>query len=180
MVYVSDFADGAVLLPIASLVAVLLGVSGWWRGLAAWVVCIGVTFGLVFVVKAGAVVVQSGFPGRPFSPSGHVAGACMVYGGLALLLLRGVAPMVFALSPSVALAVVVGYCRLGLHAHILAEVLAGAGIGLAGVAALAMLAGHRPCVGAVPAMALTACVILLCHGLHLNSELAIQHTFSAL
>lgn len=183
MQFVADFADGAVLLPVAAVVALLMAVAGWWRGLLAWAVAFAGTSATVLLLKAGALalgepVFVPGAAARAFSPSGHVAGASVVYGGLAVLLLRGRVPNWVVALPPVAVAAVMAACRLGLGVHDGVEVVIGATVGLAGVATLAALAGQRPRVMAGPAMALTACAAFAFHGLHLHSEEALHHAFA--
>ena len=178
MVFVSDLADGAVVLPLAVIVALLAGALGWWQGLVAWAVSTGATFGVVFALKAAEILLADGYGDRAFSPSGHVAGACIVYGGLAVLLLRGVLPLALAVAPAATVAAMVAYSRLTLQVHSVAEVLTGAAIGFTGVAALVLLAGPRPRAFRAPVLALTGCTILLLHGLHLHSEEAIQYAFA--
>ncbi len=176
MVYFTDFADGAVMLPVACLVALILGVCGWWRGLAAWAGTVGGTLSAVAVLKAAGVAVD---PFQPVSVSGHVAAACMIYGGIAVLLLRGrLPPFLLAVIPA-ALAAAVGYSRIALLAHSPAEVAAGAAIGCGGVVILAVAAGPRTAMPAWPVMAGVACTALACHGLHLQSEVAIDALFAA-
>ncbi len=41
MNFLTDFADQAVVLPFALVVAVALGVAGWWRGAFAWIAGVG-------------------------------------------------------------------------------------------------------------------------------------------
>ena len=178
MVFVSDLADGAVVLPLAVIVLLLMGALGWWQGLAAWTISTGATFGAVFALKAAAIVLADGYGERAFSPSGHVAGACIVYGGVAVLLLRGVLPAALAVAPAAAVAAMVAYSRLTLQVHSIAEVLTGAAIGFTGIAVLVVLAGPRPRALTAPVLVLTGCTILLFHGLHLHSEEAIQYAFS--
>ncbi len=178
---VTDFADLAVLLPVACLVALFMGVAGWWRGLLAWVFSVGGTLAVMFVLKAaGAALADDPLGTDAASPSGHVAAACVVYGGLAVLLLRGrmSAPFLFVAPGAVAL--VIGYSRIELLAHSLGEVVSGAAVGYAGVAVLAATAGPRPRLAAWPVMAVTAvtaCAMLACHGLHLGAEAAIRSAF---
>ncbi len=177
MVFVTDFADQAVVLPLAAMVALVLGVMGWWRGLLAWAVAVAGTLGIMLALKLGALAFAADFEWPPASPSGHVASACVVYGGLAVLLLRGAIPMpLLALIPA-AIAAAMGYSRIELHAHDVAEVIVGALVGVAGVAALAAMAGPRPRVVGWPVLGAAACTMLAFHGMHLPAEAAIRSAF---
>ena len=175
MTFVSDFADQAVMLPLAVVVLAVLIVSGWRRGAVAWSLAVGFTFGVTLVLKAGFVVLTSAF-GSEFriSPSGHVASACVVYGGVALVLLRGVVPRtVVALFPA-AVVMLIGYSRVVLGMHTIPEVIAGAAVGIAGVAILAATMGPRPAFAIWPVPAAGGVTVLLLHGLHLPAEEAIH------
>ncbi len=177
MVFLTDFADEAVLLPMAALVAVALGVAGWWRGLAAWVGAVGGTLAFVLVLKAAGVAF--GDPDRAPSVSGHVASACVVYGGIVVLLLRHVVPGAVLAAVPVALAMCVGYSRVALNAHSPAEAVAGAVIGCAGVLVLAVAAGPRETMPAWPVAAVAACTMLALHGVHLQAEGVIDAVFAS-
>ena len=177
MMFLTDFADEAVLLPMAALVAVALGVAGWWRGLAAWVGAVGGTLAFVLVLKAAGAAF--GDPQRAPSVSGHVAAACVVYGGIAVLLFRQVVPAALLAAVPVALAVCVGYSRIALNAHSPAEVVAGAVIGCTGVLVLAVAAGPRKTMPAWPVAAVAACTMLALHGVHLPAEGAIDAVFAS-
>lgn len=161
--------------PLALVVLVALGCLGWWRAAVAWLVAVGGTFATMFLLKAGFVLLTGTF-GSDFqiSPSGHVASTCAVYGGLAVLLLRGVAPASVVVSVPVAAAVVIGYTRLALGCHTLAEVLAGAVVGLAGLAVFTLTIGDRPRLAPWPLTAAGIVTVLLLHGSHMPAEEAIQ------
>lgn len=176
MAFVSDFADQAVMLPMSVAVLALLGVLGWWRGMGAWLVAVGGTFAIILVLKAGLFVLADNF-GSDYqvSPSGHVAAACVVYGGLAVLLLRGLVPgALIAVVPVLAI-LVVGISRVALGAHTIAEVLEGAAVGAIGVITLASTAGARPRIVAWPLAAVGGCMAVALHGMHMPAEQAIRH-----
>ena len=178
MVFVTDFADQAVVLPLAGMVALVLGVVGWWRGLLAWAVAVGVTLGGILMLKLAAVVLCQDFDwGDPPSPSGHVASACVVYGGLAVLLLRKLVPLPLLAVFPVAVAGAMGYSRIALMAHDTGEVLVGAVVGLLGVGLLSAMAGARPRVVGWPVLGAAACTTLMFHGMHLPAEAAIRSAF---
>ena len=179
MVFVTDFADQAVVLPLAGMVALVLGVLGWWRGLLAWVAAVVATLGVILVLKLACVALWQDFDwGSPASPSGHVASACVVYGGLAVLLLRGVVPMPVLAAIPLGVAAAMAYTRLELMVHDMAEVVVGAGVGAVGVLLLASLAGPRPRVVSWPVLGAAACTMLAFHGMHLPAEVAIRSAFA--
>lgn len=181
MVFVTDFADQAVVLPLAAIVALVLGVMGWWRGLLAWVVAVVTTLGVMLALKLACLAWSQDLEwGAPPSPSGHVASACVVYAGLAVLLLRGVLPVPILAALTIGIAVAMGYSRVELLAHDTAEVVVGAGVGVAGVLLLVVLAGPRPRVIGWPVLGAAACTMLLFHGMHLPAETAIRSAFAVL
>src|SRR5450432_1483592 len=53
MNFLTDFADQAVVLPVAVVVAIVLAVMGWRRGALVWLGVLGVTFGVILVLKLG-------------------------------------------------------------------------------------------------------------------------------
>jgi membrane-associated phospholipid phosphatase len=174
MLFLTDFADQAVLLPLALLVGLAFAAAGWRRGAIAWVVAVAVTFAAILAAKV-AVDVWLDFlqPETGLrSPSGHTAAAAVTYGGLlALLAPRRWRPRWSAPLAAALVAAVIGTTRLALHLHSRADVLSGAVIGIAGVMLLAQLAGERP-PGMRRALPLIAAVgvMILCHGEHLDTE----------
>ncbi len=176
MSYVTDFADLAVVVPLALAVALALLLVGWRRGAAAWALVVPATWTAVLLAK---LVVAACWGLLPFhglhSPSGHTASAAVVYGGLLALLLpepaRGARRPFAALVLAGVFAVLFGGTRLALHVHTRSDVLAGAALGIAGALALARLAGPRPSRlrVAIPLAAALAVVVLF-HGEHLRAE----------
>lgn len=172
MQFVTDFADQALLLPLAALIAIFLAASGARRTAVIWCLAVGGVFGTVLVLKLA--VIACGF-GRGFglmSPSGHTAAAAVVYGGLAALLLRRRLPYAAALALGAVLpAAVIGATRLALLVHTPADVVAGGAIGLVGAAAIA---AQRP--PALPLRAINrgllgmALLALLLHGHQARAE----------
>ncbi|MDA8248626.1 MAG: phosphatase PAP2 family protein [Rhodospirillales bacterium] len=180
MQFLTDFADLAVVLPLAVAVGVALLASGWPRGALAWAVVVPAT--LLTVLLAKLVVAACGTY-LPFhglydgfrSPSGHTASAAVVYGGLLSLLLpeprRGLSRPFAAIAIAGVVAVLFGGTRLALHVHSRSDVLAGAALGIAGALVLARFAGPRPSRlrVAIP-LAVALAVVLLFHGRHLRAE----------
>ncbi|WP_158746794.1 phosphatase PAP2 family protein [Acidisphaera sp. L21] len=179
MIFLSDFADQAVVLPLATVVALVLGVLGWWRGVLAWVGAICGTLAVMLVLKLCCLAIAEDFEfASAASPSGHVASACIVYGGLAVLLLRDVVPRIALGAIAVAIIVAMGYSRIELHAHDLAEVIVGGFVGAAGLCVLGVLAGPRPRIVGWPVLGAAVCTMLAFHGMHLPAEAAIRSAFT--
>jgi membrane-associated phospholipid phosphatase len=174
MRFLTDFADQAVLLPVVLAIALMLTLQGWRRGALAWLAVVGITFALMLVLKLVFLACPPVFgPFDIHSPSGHVAAATVVAGGLAALITHRRA----SILPIAALAaLVIGVSRLVLGMHTLPEVILGGCVGLGGAAALLTLAG--PPAGLRPArlVAVVVLVAALFHGMHLPAEAAIRHT----
>ena len=178
MQFLTDFADQAVLLPLAAVIALALALSGWWRGCGAWLVAVVGVLGAMAVAKyvffaCSRLLGDSGIN----SPSGHTAASAVIMGGALVLFLRGRVPLWLLAALPVAVAVLVGLTRLAVHAHSVPEVLAGGAVGLAGVAVLAVLAGPRPSLPGWPAALAAIAVLAGLHGLHLQAESAL-HSFT--
>jgi membrane-associated phospholipid phosphatase len=175
MRFVTDFADQAVVLPVVAAIGIALLAQGWRRGAAAWVVAVAATFAVMLLLKLVFIAcpVSVGISGLR-TPSGHVAAATVVAGGLAALLLRRPRP---ALSVAVMAAMVIGISRLALGAHSTLEVAVGAGVGLAGALLLIGLSGSVPeHVSARRITTVALLVALVFHGLHLPAEAHIRST----
>ena len=174
MRFLTDFADQAVIIPVVLAVAAVLAVQGWQRGALAWLVVIAGTFGAMLALKLTFLACTPVFaPLDIQSPSGHVAAATVVAGGLAGLLSRRHITM---LSAAVLAAVVIGLTRLWLNMHSLPEVMVGASIGLIGAACLPRLAGYPPRMRLAPLVVAAVLTGVVFHGLHLPAEAAIRHT----
>ena len=142
MMFLTDFADQAVMLPVVFAIAIVLAMQGWRRGALVWLGVVFVTFGVMLILKLVFLACSPLFdPIDVHSPSGHVAAATVVAGGLAALLTRRRASI---LPVAMLAAVVIGVSRLVLGMHSLPEVVLGALVGLAGAAALLALAGLPP------------------------------------
>lgn len=179
MHFVTDFADQAVILPAALVVLFVLLAIGWWRGAIAWLLVVPATLGVVLASKMTTMACQDLLPPVGlFSPSGHTASAAVVYGGLLALLLgeQARSRLATALACGGAVAMVVGYTRLALGVHTVADVLAGAAIGIAGVGALALAAGARPAWRRAwwGLAAAVVCAAVLFHGRHVYAEMHIR------
>src|ERR1700722_1388857 len=146
--------------------------QGWRRGAVAWVVVVAATFAATLAFKLMFLGCSPLFgPMDVHSPSGHVAAATVVSGGLAAMLTRRRASI---LPAALVAACVIGLSRLVLGMHSLPEVIVGALIGLAGAAALLRFAGRPPeGLRAAPVVAVVVVVAVVFHGLHLPAEAAI-------
>ncbi|MDR3533736.1 MAG: phosphatase PAP2 family protein [Rhodopila sp.] len=174
MRYLTDFVDQAVILPLVLAVAVALAVQGWRRGAMIWLVVVAATFVATLVFKLMFLACSPLFgPMDVHSPSGHVAAATVVTGGLAAMLTRQRANI---LPAALLAAIVIGVSRLVLGMHSLPEVVVGALIGLAGAGALLRFAGPPPRLRIAPLIAVIVVVAAVFHGLHLPAEAAIRHT----
>ncbi|WP_428491193.1 phosphatase PAP2 family protein [Rhodopila sp.] len=174
MRYLTDFADQAVIIPLVIAIAIGLAFQGWRRGASAWLLVVAATFSVMLALKLMFLSCTPVF--GPFdvrSPSGHVAAATMVAGGLAAIL-SGRRDII--LPVALLAAVVVGISRLVLGAHSLPEVVLGAAVGLTGAIALLRFSGAPPRLNIAPLVAVMVAVAVLFHGLHLPAEAAIRHT----
>lgn len=177
MEFVTDFADQAVLLPLAATVAAALALAGWRRGALAWVLVTGGVLALVLLLKLASAAFGHLLPeGELRSPSGHAAMAGTVYGGL----LAGLARRLtghgrWGPACAVAVVAVIGASRLALDKHTVLDVAVGAAVGVGGAMALTRLAGVPPCtVRLMPVAAAALVVIATFHGAHLALEAAIR------
>jgi membrane-associated phospholipid phosphatase len=174
MMFLTNFADQAVMLPVVIAIAGVLAIQGWRRGALVWLGVVTVTFGLTLALKLVFLACPPLFgPTDIHSPSGHVAAAAVVCGGLAALLTRCRASI---LPVALLAAVVIGVSRLVLGTHSVPEVVLGALVGLAGAPALRVLAGAPPTMRSGRLLAVVVIVAALFHGTRLPAEAAIRHT----
>jgi membrane-associated phospholipid phosphatase len=172
--YLTDFADQAVILPLVLAIAVALAVQGWRRGAFVWLVVVAGVFFTTLILKVMFLACSPLFgPIDVHSPSGHVAAATVVTGGLAAMLTRRRTSI---LPAAVLAAIVIGVSRLVLGMHSLPEVVVGAIIGLGGAMALLRFAGPPPRLRVAPLVLVVVVVGTVFHGLHLPAEAAIRHT----
>jgi membrane-associated phospholipid phosphatase len=174
MRYLTDFADQAVVLPMVLAIAVMLAIQGWRRGASVWLGVVLATFSVMLAMKLVCLGCTPVFgPADIRSPSGHVAAATVIAGGLAALHTQRRAGI---LAVGLFAAVVIGISRLVLGMHSLPEVTLGAMVGLGGAVTLLSLAGPPP-PNLRPGrlLAVAAVVATIFHGLHLPAEAAIRH-----
>jgi membrane-associated phospholipid phosphatase len=173
--FITDFADQALIMPLVLAVAMSLLLQGWQRGAGAWLLAVLMTFTVMLGLKLVFLACAASFGTSDLrTPSGHVAAATVVAGGLAALVLRQRATV---LALAAGAAIVIGASRLVLGLHSLAEVVLGAVVGLGGAWALLVLAGRPP-----PGLdvrrvaAIATAVVVVFHGLHLPAEAHIRAT----
>lgn len=178
--YVTDFADQAVVLPLAMGTGLFFALSGWRRGVLVWTVTIGGTLGLMLVLKLCFLACGHLLPeARLHSPSGH-ASAAAIYGGVTGALIRSrwggrnwVLPT--AVGITIFFALIFGITRLELRVHSLPEVIVGGAVGALGASAFIVFAGApAPRLRTAQFVAPALLLILLLHGLHLPVEVAIH------
>jgi membrane-associated phospholipid phosphatase len=171
MNYVTDFADQAVVLPVALAIGLALLAQKWWTGALAWGATIIGTFAVMLLLKL--FLIPCGGE-QIHTPSGHVAAATVVTGGLAAMLRRrrGVILPVALLT-----AIVIGASRLILEVHTWPEVTVGALVGMVGASLMPRLAGAPPPTVNVPRLVLIAVLVAAAfHGLHMPAEAQIHST----
>jgi membrane-associated phospholipid phosphatase len=172
MRFLTDFADQAVVLPLIAVVALMLGVLGWPRGALAWLGTIGLSFGVLLVLK---LVFATCGPvldlGALRSPSGHAAAAAVMAGGIAVVSGRGRRAVMVIAGLG---ALLIGATRVGLGLHTPAEAALGGGVGVLGALGFVWLAGKPPKLRLRWLFAAIVVVALLLHGTHLNAEAPIR------
>ncbi len=176
--FITDFADQAVMLPLAATIPAMLAWAGWRRGALAWLLAVACAWTAMLALKLlGVHCGRLLFGPALTSPSGHVSSAAVVYGALAALALgRAGARLGHALPCAAAVAVVVGASRLALGVHTPAEVALGGLVGVGGAWLFARAAGPRPPGARLRRAGVAAAlVVLLTHGFHLPAEAAITN-----
>lgn len=174
--FVTNFADQAVLVPSAIAVAIGFGVAGWHRGALAWSGVLACTWVSILLLKLACLIGGPLWVAGLHSPSGHTAGAAAAAGGfLGLIVRRRGGDWRWTIPISAGLATAIGLSRLALHVHTGLDVLVAGVVGVLSAAAVVVLAGPppsqlrlSPIIGAVTAM------ILLLHGVQAPSERAIR------
>jgi membrane-associated phospholipid phosphatase len=176
--FLTDFADEAVLLPAAALIAVLLALAGWRRGAIAWSLAFVGTLGLILLLKLALGGCGQRIAGGELeSPSGHTAAAGVFYGSiLACVTQRAFGRSVLTLASVLAVVALIGGSRIVLGVHTIAEVCLGAAVGFSAALAMVRLAGPLPANDRRVAMTLlpAAFLVILLHGLRLPAEAAIR------
>lgn len=171
MMFLTDFADQAVVLPMVAAVALILVARGCWRSALVWVAVIGATFAVMLGLKVGLLSCGPVFgPWRLHSPSGHTAAAAVMSAGLAALVWRRPG-MIWAAALTGAGVIAATRVLLGFHS--VPEVLVGGAIGLVGAALFTRTLRPPPAGGRlVPVLAAIVLAFFL-HGARLPAEAAI-------
>jgi membrane-associated phospholipid phosphatase len=175
--FLTDFADQAVVLPLAAVVCVLLAAFGWRRGAVAWALSVGGVLAVMLVFKLVVFACGWRVPWTGLSsPSGHTAASAVVYGGLlSLAAAPSVAGTVFAAMAGGLVALLFGLTRLALHVHTVADVVCGAAVGVAGAVLMRRFAGAPPRRPFWRRLVLAICTVaLLFHGRRLEAETRIR------
>jgi membrane-associated phospholipid phosphatase len=174
--FITDFGDQAMLLPLAIGIGLILVLSHWRRAALAWTIGIGGTYLTMLVLKLCFIACGHLLPGHIVSPSGHVAAAAAVYGGLFALFARAVTGHSrWTLPTTLGIATAIGLTRLAIGAHTISEVVIGAAIGTCGAVISTMLIGAPPRELRIGWLAgLAFAVLLLCHGFRMPAEAAIH------
>ena len=138
---ITNLADADVALPLAIAEALLLFACGRVRLGRSWLLTVVAALAVMVGLKlAFGIWLGLGAPLDIRSPSGHVASATVVYGGLTLLLTRSRrTSLLFAAL----IASLVGATRLLLRAHSVPEVAVGAVVGVTAVAAFGRLTARE-------------------------------------
>ncbi len=170
--FITDYADQAVVLPVTLAVLASLLLLGWRRAALAWAFCVAATLGTTLFLKLTVMACGVGEGVGLSTPSGHAAGSAVVYGGAAALMFRSrwrgtLAAGVFAALVGAA----VGFTRLELHVHTLADVCVGGLVGTLGAIAMRALAGPQPPALNLPRLAAAAfAAAVVFHGQRLDAE----------
>ncbi len=170
MTFLTDFADQAVLLPLALIVALCLAILGWWRGVAAWLFGVGATLATMLLLKIAFISCGPDYILR--SPSGHTAAAAVIVGGLTAVIGGGSRLGVLAAALA---ALLIGGSRLALGVHTPLEILVGAAIGIGGALVTAQLAGPTPEIRRNRVAVAALLVLVLLHGMHMPAEAHIRN-----
>ena len=176
--FVTDFADLAVVGPLAVAVGVLFLVGGWRRGALAWAGVIAATMFALLVVKLAVVVfLTHAGPNDLKSPSAHTADAASIYGGLLAMLAYGLSGhRLWTVPCALTAGGAVGATRLALDVHTIPDVVVGGAIGILSAVVLTRVAGRPPSVAASgQVVAVVILAGLLLHGMRLPAEQILQH-----
>ena len=190
LIFLTDFADQSVVLPMVAMVAVVLMVQRRWRVAAMWLFAVSGVLGTVLALKVVGYACSWLLPALGSdrlalrSPSGHTAAAAVTYGGMAALLAArtkfgAVQVASAAVLTAMGVAALIGFTRVQLGVHSPSEVIVAASIGVVSVVGFARLVGQAG-TGQSGTLMLTGAlfVLVLAHGRHLPAEAAIQDTMA--
>ena len=180
MRFITDFADQGVILPVMATAGLVMALCGWWRGAAVWTGTVSLVLAVMLLLKIAGLYYAWLAHAPIISPSGHVAAACVVYGGLLLMLgQRWFARFpAFMPVPLLGMALAIGLTRLSLHAHTLFEVVTGGIVGCAGGILIGRQCGPVPQPLWVYLLPCVGCIAWLFYGHHLAIEGTIRSLFA--
>ena len=180
-IFVTDFADQAVLIPSVIAVAVGFAAAGWHRGALAWSGVLACTWVSILLLKLACLLFGVLWTEGLHSPSGHTGSAAAAAGGfLGLIVRRRGGDWRWTIPISAGFATIIGLSRLALHVHTGLDVLVAGVVGVISAMALVTLAGPPPArMRLSPTIAALAVVILLLHGSQASAEIAIRRIVTA-
>ena len=164
--------------PLGIAVALVLALCRQRRAAVGWSLAIGSVWAAMLVLKLAGYTLEALAPGSPFAelgvvtPSGHVASAASVYGGLLQLLARP--EWRRAALGSLLIALIIGISRVALGEHTPAEVIVGAVVGIAGAVCFARAETNLDRRSYRAVLAVAVFMVVLLHGRHLSWEQAIR------
>jgi len=178
--FVTDFADGGVVIPLCVAVAATLALLGRTRVAFVWTTVTAGVWATMLVLKLvgytcehlapDVALIQLGL----ITPSGHVAAAATAYGGMIGLVFGSARRASLA---AFGIAVLIGLTRIALGDHTLAEVVVGGIVGVVGAGVFTSWARSRLAGRPLAALlSVTAIVMLVFHGSHLTWEPTIRAT----
>jgi membrane-associated phospholipid phosphatase len=171
--YVTAFADQAVLLPLVICVVIGFATSGWQRGAVGWGFAVAATLAVMLLLKLGLIPCGHLLPLSALrSPSGHTAGAAVVYGSLLGIWIRlRTGTALWTVPVAIGFVLLIGASRLALGLHSSIEVIVGGVVGLLGAIGAVMLAGPPPPHFRFRRVVVAMVVVLVVfHGLRLPAE----------
>ena len=178
----TDFADGAVMFPLGIAIALALVILRQRRAALVWSMAIGCVWATMLIFKLAGYLIEGLLPASPLSmidlvtPSGHVASATVVYGGLVgLLLWRSGTLVARTLLATTLIAAGMGVTRVMMGAHSISEVLTGAAVGIVGVYCLTTAGVQVERRARLPLVIVAALVMVTQYGTHLGWEQTIHH-----
>jgi membrane-associated phospholipid phosphatase len=170
MIFLTDFGDLAILLPLSAAVLVWLlwagarGAAAWW--IAALLLCVG-GIGLLKIYFSACSTGPD-----PQNPSGHAGLAVLVYGALAAVTARAMQGRAGGAALGLGTALILGIAasRLALGAHSLIEVAAGLAIGLVALSLFLLFYRVRAVRSPLPLLLAAVFIVVLLHGRELHAE----------
>lgn len=178
---ITDFGDGAVLLPIFGVSIILFAAFGWRRGAIIWGILSGTALAILMMAKLMGLEWAYLFdsPGRALSVSGHVSAGSAIYGSLLnFLIFRKRMNLLAYLPIPILVACALSYTRLILHSHTPAEVTLGGILGVSVALTSSRILIPMPSRLIIPTLAIMLIVIVSFYGEHSHTETFLQSQFS--